>query len=121
MVRRSFSSVTRKVSHRRPHLSERRRARSAGMHSPKRRAIGQSGGVSGEAFRFGYQLGSGDADQLLANARAAEDAGFDVIPPFDPVGELWPPLAPLAAIASATDRIRLCPLVINNDFHHPVH
>jgi probable F420-dependent oxidoreductase len=77
--------------------------------------------VSGEAFRFGYQLGSGDADQLRANARAAEAAGFDVIHTFDHVGELWPPLAPLAAVASITDRVRLCPLVINNDFHHPVH
>jgi probable F420-dependent oxidoreductase len=77
--------------------------------------------VRGEAFRFGYQLGSGDVDQLLADARAAEAAGFDVIHTFDHVGEWWPPLAPLAAIASVTDRIRLCPLVINNDFHHPVH
>jgi probable F420-dependent oxidoreductase len=31
------------------------------------------------------------------------------------------PLAPLAAIAVATQRIRLCPLVVNNDFQHPVH
>jgi probable F420-dependent oxidoreductase len=77
--------------------------------------------VSGEAFRFGYQVGSGNAEQLVANARAAEAAGFDVVHTFDHVGELWPPLAPLAAIASVTDRIRLCPLVINNDFYHPVH
>ena len=34
---------------------------------------------------------------------------------------MLPPLTPLAAIAAATDRIRLCPLVVNNDFHHPVH
>jgi probable F420-dependent oxidoreductase len=76
--------------------------------------------VSGETFRFGYQLDSGNADHVLANARAAEDAGFDVVHTFDHVGELWPPLAPLAAIASVTERIRLCPLVINNDFRHPV-
>jgi probable F420-dependent oxidoreductase len=77
--------------------------------------------VSGEAFRFGYQLGSVDTEELLANARAAEAAGFDVVHTFDHVGELWPPLMPLAAIASVTERIRLCPLVVNNDFHHPVH
>ena len=85
------------------------------------RRSGQPACVSVEAFRFGYQLGSGNADQLLANAQAAEAAGFDVIHTFDHVGELWPPLAPLAAIASVTRGIRLCPLVINNDFHHPVH
>jgi probable F420-dependent oxidoreductase len=76
--------------------------------------------VNGDAFRFGYQLDAGNADQVLANARAAEDAGFDVVHTFDHVGELWPPLAPLAAIASVTERIRLCPLVMNNDFRHPV-
>ena len=31
-----------------------------------------------------------------------------------------PPLVPLGAIAAATERIRLCPLVVNNDFHDPV-
>jgi probable F420-dependent oxidoreductase len=77
--------------------------------------------VSGQAFRFGYQLGSGDADGLLAKAVAAEVAGFDVIHTFDHVGEHWPPLAPLMAVATVTKRIRLCPLVVNNDFRHPVH
>ena len=83
--------------------------------------IRQSESVSSELFRFGYQLGSGDADQLFANARAAEHAGFDVIHTFDHVGEVWPPLAPLMAVASVTRSVRLCPLVVNNDFHHPVH
>jgi probable F420-dependent oxidoreductase len=76
--------------------------------------------VSSETFRFGYQLGSGSADELLAKAMAAEAVGFDVIHTFDHVGDLWPPLAPLMAVAGVTDRIRLCPLVVNNDFHHPV-
>ena len=39
----------------------------------------------------------------------------------DHVDGSWPPLAPLLAVAEATERIRLCPLVLNNDFHHPVH
>ncbi len=73
------------------------------------------------AFRFGYQVGSCDADELCANAVAAEVAGFDVIHTWDHVGDEWSPLAPLVAIASVTERIRLCPLVVNNDFHHPVH
>ena len=76
--------------------------------------------MSDHAFRFGYQLRSRDADELLADAVAAEAAGFDVIHTFDHVDAHWPPLAPLAAIAGSTTRIRLCPLVINNDFRHPV-
>src|SRR5207245_6507448 len=81
---------------------------------------GQSERVNSEAFRFGYQLRSGSADELLADAVAAEDAGFDVLHTFDHVGDLWPPLAPLMAVAGVTDRVRVCPLVVNNDFHHPV-
>jgi probable F420-dependent oxidoreductase len=77
--------------------------------------------MSDHAFRFGYQLRSRNADELLAEAVAAEAAGFDVIHTFDHVDAHWPPLAPLAAIAGSTTRIRLCPLVINNDFRHPVH
>jgi probable F420-dependent oxidoreductase len=55
-------------------------------------------------------------------ARAAEAAGFHVVHTFDHVGPGLPSaLAPLAAIAATTERIRLCPLVVNNDFRHPVH
>jgi probable F420-dependent oxidoreductase len=77
--------------------------------------------VSDQAFRFGYQLRSGSADELLASAIAAEAAGFDVIHSWDHVGDGWPPLAPLMAVAGVTERMRLCPLVVNNDFRHPVH
>jgi probable F420-dependent oxidoreductase len=73
------------------------------------------------AFRFGYQVGSCDADELLANAASAEAVGFDVIHTWDHVGDGWSPLVALMAIASVTERVRLCPLVVNNDFHHPVH
>jgi probable F420-dependent oxidoreductase len=61
------------------------------------------------------------ADQLLAQAKAAEDAGFDVMHTWDHVVDGWSPLAPLMAIVNATSSIRVCPLVLNNDFHHPVH
>ena len=54
-------------------------------------------------------------------ARAAEAAGFDVIHTWDHVVDGWAPLAPLTAIAGWTTRLRICPLVLNNDFHHPVH
>ena len=72
-------------------------------------------------FRFGLQLPATDAGGVVATTRRAEAAGFDVVHTFDHVGPgVIPPLTPLAAIAAVTDRIRLCPLVVNNDFHDPV-
>jgi probable F420-dependent oxidoreductase len=72
-------------------------------------------------FRFGYQYRGGSADELRQQARDAEAAGFDVVSSWDHVGDSWSPLLPLLSIAEATERIRVCPLVLNNDFHHPVH
>ena len=72
-------------------------------------------------MRFGYQFRGGTAAELRTQARDAEDAGFDVISSWDHVGEGWTSLLPLVAMAEATERIRVCPLVVNNDFHHPVH
>ena len=76
--------------------------------------------MSDHAFRFGYQLPSSASGELLAKAAAAEAAGFDVIHTSDHVGDGWAPLASLMAVAFVTERTRLCPLVINNDFRHPV-
>jgi probable F420-dependent oxidoreductase len=73
-------------------------------------------------FRFGLQVGrESDPDALRSTARAAEVAGFDVLSTWDHVGDTWPPLSPLHAMAAVTDRIRLCPMVLNNDYWHPVH
>jgi probable F420-dependent oxidoreductase len=73
-------------------------------------------------LRFGLQItGPLDAEALRARARAAEAAGFDVVHSSDHVGEGWSPLTPLLAMAEATAHIRVCPLVLNNDFYHPVH
>jgi probable F420-dependent oxidoreductase len=72
-----------------------------------------------DGFRFGYQIMSDD--DLLGQAREAEGAGFDVISTADHVRVGPSPIVPLAAMASVTERIRLCPMVLNNDFHHPVH
>lgn len=72
-------------------------------------------------FRFGLQLAAEDPVAAVATARQAEAVGFDVVHTSDHVGPgNMAPLAPFAAIAVATERIRLCPLVLNNDFHHPV-
>ncbi|MBK5288790.1 MAG: LLM class flavin-dependent oxidoreductase, partial [Acidimicrobiia bacterium] len=56
----------------------------------------------------------------MARARAAEASGFDVLHTSDHVGEDWAPLTTLATLGAATESIRLCPLVLNNDFRHPV-
>ncbi|MDP2293194.1 MAG: TIGR03621 family F420-dependent LLM class oxidoreductase [Actinomycetota bacterium] len=70
-------------------------------------------------FRFGYQTRGGSADELRDQARRAEAAGFDLIHTADHLSPGWSPTLPLLAMAEATTRLRLCPLVINNDFHHP--
>lgn len=70
-------------------------------------------------FRFGLQVRTTSADQLRETATAAEAAGYDVLSTFDHLGPLWPPLAPLLAAALWTERLRICPLVLCNDFHHP--
>src|SRR5207244_1041984 len=79
--------------------------------------------VSGwmRTFRFGFQVRQETAAELRTTARAAEAAGFDVISTWDHVVDGWAPLSPLLAMADCTTRLRICPLVLNNDFHHPVH
>jgi probable F420-dependent oxidoreductase len=73
------------------------------------------------SFRFGFQAMECSADELRSQARAAEDAGFDVLHSWNHVVDGWSPLVPLMAVADCTTRLRVCPLVLNNDFHHPVH
>ena len=64
------------------------------------------------AFRFGLQLPPHDVAGAVTAAQRAEAAGFDVVHTCDHLGPgIAPPFTPLAAIATATDRIRLCPLV----------
>lgn len=70
-------------------------------------------------FRFGYQVRTDDPEQLRREAQAAEVAGFDVVCSFDHLGRCLSALEPLAFAAAWTKRVRLCPLVLNNDFHHP--
>jgi len=72
-------------------------------------------------FRFGYQFTDSSAEELRSQAQAAEIAGFDVMHSWDHVTDGWSPLAPLMAIADCTTKLRVGTLVLNNDFHHPVH
>lgn len=76
--------------------------------------------MSARPFRFGYQPIGAVPERLHSLARAAEDAGFDVFHTYDHVGGHASALAPLAGLALSTRRVRLCPLVLNNDLHHPV-
>ena len=82
-------------------------------------SVAQDAGL--RPFRFGYQVMQASAAELRSLARAAEEAGFDVIHTWDHVSDGWSPLAPLVALAEATTRLRVGTLVLNNDFHHPVH
>ena len=72
-------------------------------------------------FRFGFQVAECSAEELRSQARAAETVGFDVMHTWDHIAASWSPVVPLMAIADATSTLRICPLVLNNDFHHPVH
>jgi probable F420-dependent oxidoreductase len=72
-------------------------------------------------FRFGLQVRGDSAAELRKKAQAAEAAGFHVISTADHVSQGWAPLPPLLAMADCTSRLRVCPLVLNNDFFHPVH
>ena len=70
-------------------------------------------------FRFGFQLsGEHEADPIAA-ARRAEELGFDVVLVSDHIGPGLAPMTTLAAIATATDRIRLGTFVLNNDMRNP--
>lgn len=70
-------------------------------------------------FRFGYQLNTDDPGAVRDQARAAEAAGFDVVCSGGHLGRSFSALTVLTAAAGWTERIRLAPLVLDNDFHHP--
>jgi probable F420-dependent oxidoreductase len=72
-------------------------------------------------FRFGLQVGRLAPAELRSTAQAAEAAGFDVLSTADHVSAGYSPLLPLLFATEATTSLRVCPLVLNNDFHHPVH
>jgi probable F420-dependent oxidoreductase len=70
-------------------------------------------------FRFALQGSNlGDHDALVALARSAESLGYDELFSFDHIGTV-DPFIPLMVAAGATTRLRVGPLVINNEFHHP--
>lgn len=71
-------------------------------------------------FRFAVQGGPfDDAEALAQHARHLEDLGYDELWSYDHVGAV-DPFAPLLAAALATERLRVGPLVLNNELHDPV-
>jgi probable F420-dependent oxidoreductase len=76
--------------------------------------------VTVRAFRFGFQFTNDDPGEVVRSARAAEDAGFHIFHTGDHVNAKPSTLASLVAASTGTTRIRLCPLVLNNDLRHPV-
>lgn len=79
-------------------------------------------------YRFAVQGGPfGDVDALVAHARRVEALGYDELYTADHIGSpaspgatrLVDPFAPLVIAAHSTERLRVGPLVLNNEFHHP--
>src|SRR2546426_12769014 len=77
-------------------------------------------------FRFGL-LGANvrSGTELMETARRAEAGGFATFLLRDhfiqePFGHQLAPLASLATVAAATERLRVGSLVMCNDYRHPV-
>ncbi len=70
-------------------------------------------------YRFGFQeTASADPESIRRTAVAAEAAGFDEYWSSDHLGAA-DPFLPLQFAADATTRLRVGPLTLNNEFHHP--
>lgn len=59
-----------------------------------------------------------DRQAVVDQARRAEDLGFEELYSFDHLGTV-DPWVPLVVAAGATQALRVGPLVINNELHHP--
>lgn len=69
-------------------------------------------------FRFGLQVG-GRRDRFESLLRKAEDTGFDLITSADHIGKSNAAFSMLAMAAQMTG-LRVSPMVIANDYRHPV-
>src|SRR5262245_44539457 len=71
---------------------------------------------------FQLMIGSRDAvdgPTLAEQARWAESIGASHVCVHDHLANRHPPITAMTAVAMATERIGLCPLVFNNDLRHP--
>ncbi len=72
------------------------------------------------AIRFGCQYARQDGQSPIEVAQRAEAAGFDVFTVADHVGPGLAPMPTLAAVAQATESIRLGTFVLNATMRNPV-
>ena len=70
--------------------------------------------------KFSVSLGQAPVEELVATAKRAEELGYHSVTMPDHLDDQLAPLIALAAVASATTTIRLLPLVLANDYRHPV-
>lgn len=79
-------------------------------------------------YRFAVQSGPfADPDELEAYARRVESLGYAELFSYDHIGfaagstdgDKVDPFVPLVVAAGATERLRVGPLVLNNEFHRP--
>lgn len=71
-------------------------------------------------IRFSASVGQTSVDDLVSTAQRAEELGYHSITVPDHLDDQPAPLIALTAVAAATSRIRLLPLVLANDYRHPV-
>jgi probable F420-dependent oxidoreductase len=90
----------------------------AGSHHVDTSGLATLGEVA-RPFRFALQGGPvDDPAALQAHARTAEALGYDEWYSYDHIGAV-DPFIPLVVAALATERLRVGPLVLNNEFHQP--
>ncbi len=71
-------------------------------------------------FRFGVQLSKLPAETWRDDVRRIEDLGYSSIFWPDHFSTQWEPVAALAAVAAATERVKVGSLVYDVDYRHPV-
>ena len=80
--------------------------------------IGEDAAMRPFQFMVGTR-GIADRRTLVEGARMAESIGFSHLCIHDHLTPQLAPIPVLTAVAMATERLRLCPLVFNNDLRHP--
>jgi probable F420-dependent oxidoreductase len=72
-------------------------------------------------FRFGVSVRDAESRADWAGkARKIEDLGYAVLTVPDHLASMLAPVPALMSAAEATTRLRVGPLVLNNDLRHPV-
>ena len=71
-------------------------------------------------FRFGVQVGMLPAESWRERVRRIEALGYSTLFFPDHFSTQWEPVAGLAAVAAATERLNVGSLVYDVDYRHPV-